>query len=48
MITLSVVSFLIVIICLILLGAVTGKPLGYVVVGLAVLALVLQLLGPRL
>ncbi len=31
-------------VCLILLGAVAGKPLGWVVVGLAVLALLLQLL----
>ncbi len=35
---------IIVCVCLILLGAVVGKPIGWVVVGLAVLALLLQLL----
>ena len=44
----SLVVLLLILICLILLGAVTGKPLGWVVCGLAVLALLLQLLGPRL
>lgn len=35
---------IIVCVCLILLGAVAGKPIGWVVVGLGVLALLLQLL----
>lgn len=46
--TTAIIPFLLLVICVILLGAVTGKPLGYVVCGLGVLALVLQLLGPRL
>lgn len=34
--------------CLVLLGAVTGKPVGYVVIGLSVLGLLLHLFGgPR-
>lgn len=44
----TLVPFLFLCIGLILLGAVTGKPLGYVVVLLAVLAMLIQALGPRL
>ena len=44
----SLVVLLIILVCLILLGAIAGKPIGWVVCGLAVLALLLQLLGPRL
>lgn len=43
--TLTVLLFAV---CLILLGATTAKPLGYVVVGLAVLAMLLHVMGPRL
>jgi hypothetical protein len=44
----TLVPFIFLVICVILLGAVTGKPLGYVVCVLATLALVMQVLGPRL
>ncbi len=36
------------VVCLILLGAINGKPVGWVVIGLAVLVLLLQLFGVRL
>lgn len=39
------VAFVLLTIAVILLGAVTGKPLGWVVLGLAVLALLLYVLG---
>ena len=44
----SLVILLLVLDSLILLGASAGKPIGWVVIGLAVLALLLQLLGPGL
>lgn len=43
----SLAILLIILVCLILLGATAGKPIGWVVCGLAVLALLLQLLGHR-
>lgn len=44
----TLVSFLFIIISLILLGALVGKPVGWVVILLAVVALLLQLVGPLL
>jgi hypothetical protein len=46
--TIAVVPFLFIIICLILTGAALGKPLGWVIILLAVVALLWQLVGPRL
>jgi hypothetical protein len=41
----SLAITLIILVCLILLGAITPKPIGWVVVALAVLALLLVVLG---
>jgi hypothetical protein len=41
----SLVVTLLMLICLIVLGVAHGKPLGYIVIGLSVLALLLVLLG---
>lgn len=42
----ALVVLLLVVVSVILLGAAVGKPLGWVAIGLSVLALLLQLLGP--
>lgn len=44
----TLVPFLLLVLCVILCGAHIAKPVGYIVVGLAVLALLLQLFGTRL
>lgn len=44
----SLVALLLVLVAIIILGAAVGRPLGWIACGLAVLALLLQLLGPRL
>jgi hypothetical protein len=41
----TLVVTLLILVSLILLGAVTGKPIGWIVIGLSVLALLLVLLG---
>ncbi len=41
----TLAAFILVCVCLIVLGAVAGKPVGWAVVGLAVLALLLAVLG---
>lgn len=43
----ALVIVLLLVVCVILLGAAVGKPLGWVAIGLGVLALLLQLLGGR-
>jgi len=44
----ALVILILLVVAVILVGAVSPKPVGYVACGLAVLALLLQLLGPRL
>ncbi len=43
----TALPFLLALLCLIVLGAAVGKPLGYVAIGLAVLAMLLQVGLPR-
>lgn len=45
MIRMALLDILLICICLILLGAVASKPVGWVVVGLSVILLLLSLLG---
>ncbi len=40
-----IVILILIIVSIILLGAAVGKPLGWIAIGFAVLALLLQLLG---
>jgi hypothetical protein len=44
----SLVILVLILVAIILLGAAAGKPLGWIAIGFAVLALLLQLLDGRL
>lgn len=44
----DILIIILVCVCLILLGAINSKPIGYIVIGLAVLALIMGLVVPSL